>query len=111
MEIESQHYLPLDLALKYYTKWDCDIDTKVYNHIYCKFLTGIGNVTFVNGNSYHGSFDRGLMHGKGTYTWSNGLVYEGVFQENNVTGEGRLTWSDGSYYVGEVKQGKRDGQG
>ena len=111
MEIEPQTFLPLDLAVKYYARWDCDVETKNYNQIYYKFLTGIGKVHYHNGNSYQGTFQNGLMHGKGTYTWKNGLQYEGTFVHNDVTGEGRLSWKDGSYYVGAVSNGKRNGEG
>ena len=56
MEIETQAFLPLDLAIKYYSKWDCDVQTKIHNQIYYKFLTGIGRVQYHNGNAYHGMF-------------------------------------------------------
>ncbi len=49
-------YLPLELAVKYYSKWDCDVETEIHNHIYSKFLTGFGKVTYLNGNTYTGRF-------------------------------------------------------
>jgi hypothetical protein len=75
MEIDYPHILPLELATKYYQKWDCDVTTQLHNHIYYKYLTGLGQVTFTNGNTYEGHFHQGLMDGSGTYTWKNGLKY------------------------------------
>jgi hypothetical protein len=56
MEIENQGFFPLDLAIKHYKRWDCDVETKVHNQIYYKYLTGIGQVSYHNGNSYRGNF-------------------------------------------------------
>lgn len=74
MQVDCQ-IMPLDVAIKYYNRWDCDVDTRVQNSIYYKFLSGYGNVEFRNGNSYHGNFKNGLMDGKGRYTWKDGLTY------------------------------------
>ena len=99
------------MAIKYYEKWDCDIECQVENSIYYKFLAGEGNVQFLNGNTYHGNFMNGLMHGKGLYQWKHGLTYQGEFTDNCITGEGKLSWPDGSYYFGSIEDGKRDGFG
>lgn len=86
MEIEPESCLPLQVAVKYYSKWDCDVENGQQNSIYYKYLSGIGRVTFLNGNTYQGHFCKGLMHGQGTYSWQNGLVYEGQFTNNSPSG-------------------------
>lgn len=37
---------------------------------------GEGFAVFQGGNTYHGMFSEGLMHGQGTYIWADGLKYE-----------------------------------
>jgi hypothetical protein len=101
----------VDVAAKYYRKWECDTTCVSENSIYFKCLEGKGTVEYINGNTYAGQFRNGLMDGKGIYKWKSGLVYEGEFSQNSVTGEGRLAWPDGSYYVGRVQDGKREGSG
>ena len=101
----------MDVAIKYYRKWDCDILCQIDNSIYYKCLNGVGNVEFLNGNSYSGSFKNGFMHGKGIYKWKNGLVYEGEFANNILSGEGKLQWPNGNSYIGSVLDGKRHGNG
>lgn len=74
-------------------------------------LTGIGILTWVNGDKYEGEFVKGRRTGKGILTWANGDKYEGDFIEGKRTGKGVLTWANGDIYEGEFVEGKRSGKG
>ena len=74
-------------------------------------LTGIGILTWINGDKYEGEFVKGRRTGKGILTWANGDKYEGDFIEGKRTGKGVLTWANGDKYEGDFVEGKRTGKG
>nr|GMD08878.1 phosphatidylinositol 4-phosphate 5-kinase 8 [Ipomoea batatas] len=66
---------------------------------------------FPNGDSYVGSINGMLPHGKGKYIWSDGSVYDGDWDEGKMTGKGRIIWSSGSTYEGDFSGNYLHGYG
>ena len=50
------------------------------------------------------------MSGKGTLTWMNGDSFEGSWLNGTMHGFGAYTWSDGGCYVGTWTRGLKDGK-
>ena len=98
MELESSNFLPLQIATKYYTEWDCETEMTTTSKLYYKTLHGNATIKLANGNHYEGMVSNGLFHGKGKYSWDNGLIYEGNFFNNAITGDGIFRWPNGSIY-------------
>ncbi|KAG9134599.1 hypothetical protein Leryth_000923 [Lithospermum erythrorhizon] len=51
------------------------------------------------------------MSGKGNLTWITGDSYEGSWLNNMMHGFGVYTWNDGSCYIGTWTRGLKDGKG
>lgn len=47
---------------------------------------------FQSGHVYKGSFVDGFMSGQGELSWVDGVVYSGDFERNSITGYGSYTW-------------------
>lgn len=73
--------------------------------------SGIGTVTFFNGDVLEGEFKDGLLNGNGTLYAGNGNVYKGRWQDGKRHGLGKFTWGTGSVYEGEWTDDMRHGQG
>ncbi len=67
---------------------------------------GVGLLTFINDKnmSYHGQFDKNMMHGTGTWI-DETCVYNGKFENGRRQGEGVAEYADGRVYAGEWVQG------
>ena len=63
-------------------------------------LTGIGKITFINGDFFEGTFLDGYRNGQGVYTWDSGDKYDGEWSSDQMTGTGIYTYSNGSYASG-----------
>uniref|UniRef100_A0A0G4I014 MORN repeat-containing protein 5 n=1 Tax=Chromera velia CCMP2878 TaxID=1169474 RepID=A0A0G4I014_9ALVE len=74
-------------------------------------FTGKGKATYPNGDTYEGTFARGMKHENGTYTYANGDKYEGGYWMNKRAGMGRLSFAKGGFYHGNFEEGKRHGEG
>nr|XP_048292745.1 radial spoke head 10 homolog B isoform X2 [Myodes glareolus] len=86
---------------------------------------GEGFAVFQGGNTYHGMFSEGLMHGQGTYIWADGLKYEGSIYYNqegtswyegdwvyNIKkGWGIRCYKSGNIYEGQWENNMRHGEG
>jgi len=64
--------------------------------------SGQGKATLVNGATYDGEWENGLMHGKGLYKWPSGVSYKGPFVMGKMLGKGSMRWPGGNVYDGEV---------
>ena len=51
------------------------------------------------------------MHGQGLLTWPDGRSYEGAFEKDQREGLGKMTWPDGRQYLGQWHLGKQHGLG
>ena len=70
-----------------------------------------GDMTYVNGSKYSGSFKNGKRHGYGKYYDSDGSCYEGGFYDDHFHGKGKFVWADGIYYEGQWRRGAMHGRG
>lgn len=84
-------------------------------------------MTWPDGASYDGAFNKDLMEGRGVFKWppadrrgaenvSAGeavrATYEGDWLQNKRHGNGKMTYpGDNSEYEGDWKDNKRDGKG
>eukprot|EP00928_Gymnodinium_smaydae_P026817 TRINITY_DN20944_c1_g1_i1.p1 TRINITY_DN20944_c1_g1~~TRINITY_DN20944_c1_g1_i1.p1 ORF type:complete len:778 (+),score=136.62 TRINITY_DN20944_c1_g1_i1:243-2576(+) len=66
---------------------------------------------YSNGNSYVGSMQNGLMHGRGLYTWRDGSTYDGEFRNGKMAGSGVRDWLGGQRYVGQWREDMMSGEG
>lgn len=106
---------------------------KTQSHISIK--QGSGQLKFMNGDVYVGSFSLDKINGYGKYIWANqnyyigefvnGLKhgsgfwkenqthdeYEGHYADNKRNGEGEYRWGNGNVYNGTFKNDFRDGFG
>ena len=61
-----------------------------------------------SGNTYDGTFEKGMMQGETTYTQKSGDTFKGIFKDNKYY-EGRYTIkSSGEYFEGTFKNGQPD---
>ena len=63
-------------------------DETVYTGTWDQGISGEGEVSFSNGDSYQGSVHDGMLNGQGTYNWTNGASYQGAWEANRMHGEG-----------------------
>ncbi len=74
-------------------------------------VTGIGKMTFTNGEISEGDFVNGQLHGWGFHDFNNGCMGVGNWENGNMNGTMWFTWSDGSgsydVYIGKWVDGKR----
>ena len=69
--------------------------------------SGVGKMTYPNGDSYHGQWLNGLRHGQGAYVKANGDMYSGAWSEGSKFGQGVYVYAaDGSQLVGKWVQNK-----
>lgn len=68
-------------------------------------MSGVGSLTFENGDHYEGEFKNGIFHGKGTFTAASGWTYIGNFENGLAHGQGKLTTESKTVYEGTFKQG------
>jgi hypothetical protein len=74
-------------------------------------LTGVGKLTYPNGDFFAGSIIEGKREGKGIWVVNGVGIYEGDFACDVVHGQGFFTWSDGLKYSGNWKNGVQHGNG
>lgn len=68
--------------------------------------SGVGKMTFPNGDSYHGIWQNDLMHGEGTLVYANGDIFSGTFANGIKEGTGTYEFQkDQSQLVGDWKMG------
>lgn len=68
--------------------------------------SGVGKITFPNGDRYHGLWDNGRPHGEGTYYYSNGDLYSGNWERGVKSGKGAFVFGrDESQLVGDWVSG------
>jgi hypothetical protein len=74
--------------------------------------SGIGTMTYDDGNKYFGEWKDDLRSGVGTYTWADGKrKYVGEWKDDKFNGHGNINLHDGNNYVGGWKDDKKHGQG
>jgi hypothetical protein len=59
--------------------------------------------------TYVGEWQKGYMRGQGTYTFINGDSYKGTFVNDKFSGQGKYRYADGRELVGEFKDGVANG--
>lgn len=74
-------------------------------------LSGIGQVTWPNGDRYEGRLVNGSKEGKGQFIWQSGQRYNGDWANNQPNGRGTIVFADGNRYEGEVRNGLPNGRG
>jgi len=72
---------------------------------------GHGRLTWINGDSYEGNFEKGVRDGFGIYKWKDGRQYRGMFQKNMRHGEGVFLYANNDHYEGSFVNSKREGRG
>jgi hypothetical protein len=91
--------------------------------------TGVGKMTFPNGDIYHGEWKDDRMNGDGSFMYANGDIYSGKFEDgvragkgtyefaedksllvgnwtDNTITDGKWMFKDGGSYVGHFDGGK-----
>ena len=61
---------------------------------------GFGDMIYLDGRKYIGSWKLGRWHGKGKAVFENGDVYEGNYDNDQRHGHGQYKWNDGRKFVG-----------
>ena len=74
-------------------------------------MHGRGSYTWVNGNSFEGTYERNKKTGAGVWKSFDGDRYEGQFGDDKKNGRGKFIFADGSVYDGEMANDKREGRG
>lgn len=66
-------------------------------------MDGEGTMVFSSGNTYKGSFSKGLRNGKGILLFkATGDSYDGEWQQDKMTGKGKYTYmQEMKIYEGE----------
>jgi hypothetical protein len=75
------------------------------------FWKPIGIAKLVDGATYTGDIQNGLLEGRGTLRWPEGGSYEGEFKDGLLHGEGEFTDIFGNRYVGQFVEGQFTGRG
>jgi hypothetical protein len=73
--------------------------------------SGMGRITWANGDSYDGTLVMGLRQGKGAFTWANGQRYEGDWVADRPEGQGSMRFVNGDQYQGSLLAGTPTGRG
>ncbi|MBK4737717.1 hypothetical protein [Noviherbaspirillum pedocola] len=84
-------------------KFTLDPDGKTYS--------GIGRVSWTNGDVYEGSLARGHREGRGKFTWPSGQVYDGEWRGDAPNGQGVMKFANGNRYEGTIVNGVPNGSG
>ena len=74
-------------------------------------ITGQGNYTWSNNNTFTGKFIKGMMNGFGIYNWQDGSYYKGSYNNNLKEGYGEYKMHNGKIYKGPFVDGKPHGRG
>ncbi len=74
-------------------------------------FSGIGKITWANGDVYDGNLVKGQRQGKGLFIWANGQRFEGDWIQDTPAGKGRMQFANGNRYDGDVVNGIAQGQG
>jgi len=98
-------------------------------------FSGVGKLTWANGDTYDGALQAGQRHGKGMFVWvngqsfdgqwhldkpapdkavvkfANGNHYEGATVDGIPQGEGRMRYASGDSYEGQLQAGSPQGVG
>lgn len=73
--------------------------------------SGIGKITWTNGDVYDGTLVKGQRQGKGLFIWANGQRFEGDWIQDTPSGKGKMQFANGNRYDGEVVAGIPQGVG
>lgn len=74
-------------------------------------MTGMGMIESIEGITYVGWCEDGVPHGDGIIEWDSGDIYIGEFNLGKRHGEGTLTWDNGDMYLGQWKLDAMTGEG
>merc|ERR1712232_1221934 len=70
---------------------------------------GEGELEFVDGSQFRGTFDNGHITGKGEYIFPDeDWSYAGEFYRNKPRGDGELMYPDGSTFKGPINLRDKD---
>jgi len=93
-------------------------------------IDGFGQLSYLDGNVYTGTFQKGKVHGFAKFTspdgemrdgswnfgefktghvriiWKDGRVYDGEFMDGEISGDGIITWHNGTSVKGHFVRGK-----
>ena len=83
----------------------------IFEGIYFGGMRKEGKITWKDGSTYEGFFEKDKFNGYGKYKWGDKRQYEGEWKEGKMNGFGKIIYSDGSYYEGEFLNGKKNGKG
>ena len=72
--------------------------------------TGRGLAQYPNGDSFEGTYEKGVREGRGIYRYKDGDKYEGEWVANMKHGVGKQSYKDG-VYNGFWENGRRHGEG
>ena len=84
-------------------KFERDADSNTFS--------GVGQVTWPNGDVYDGTLSKGLRQGKGLFIWANGQRFEGDWVQDTPSGKGKLQFANGNRFEGDVVAGIPQGMG
>ena len=73
-------------------------------------MHGKGLLRQSNGNSFDGTWQRGLDFGRFRVTYANGEIYDGDSLRYRRCGYGVMKFLDGSIYTGEWRDDKCNGE-
>ena len=74
-------------------------------------FSGIGKITWTNGDVYDGTLVKGQRQGKGLFIWANGQRFEGDWVQDTPSGKGKMQFANGNRYEGDVVAGIPQGMG
>lgn len=74
-------------------------------------VSGNGQLTWANGDTYQGDLQSGKRHGKGLFVWANGQRYQGDWVHDVPTGQAIADFPNGNHYEGHVINGTPEGNG
>jgi hypothetical protein len=72
---------------------------------------GIGQLAFLTGETYEGSWNNSQMSGSGEINFPGIGTYNGEFQNSKREGTGTFTWEDGAVYTGNWVADQMSGSG
>ena len=89
--------------MRFEGKFVRDADTPTYS--------GIGKLSWANGDVFDGTLVNGKRHGTGLFIWSNGQRYQGDWIDDMPTGQAVLDFANGDHYEGPVENASPLGLG
>lgn len=90
-------------STRFVGKFVRDVDSLTYS--------GTGKITWANGDSFDGTLQKSLRHGKGMFQWANGQSYDGDWNLDKPVGEAKMRFANGNQYQGSIANGVPQGQG